>query len=57
MAGNNKIGELKECGTCVYFHEPDMVGFKECCFPWFDYTEEEAMLMNCQNEREGKQDD
>ena len=49
-------GEGKECKTCVYYHEPDLVAFKECCYPWFDYTEEDVALRNCQEEAKGQQE-
>lgn len=46
-----KIGESEKCKHCVYFESPDYGCAKECTFPWMgDWTDEEAALMECQNE-------
>lgn len=51
----------QNCEGCVYYHEPDLVDFKVCNFPWMDYTQEDVLLMECQDkekmEAKGWQED
>ena len=44
----------QNCEGCVYYHEPDLVDFKVCNFPWFDHTPEDELLMECLSEKEDK---
>ena len=45
----NRIDNEEKCGNCPFYHEPDLVDFKTCCFPWFDFTDEDVELMACQS--------
>lgn len=50
-----KPGKLKECKNCVYWESPEFDLPKDCQFPWFDYTEEDIALRECQEEVEDEQ--
>lgn len=44
-----------KCVSCSFYGSPDIGMEKECCFPWFDWTEEDKRLMACGGE--GKEND
>ena len=44
-----------KCKACAYYQEPDIIGDKECCFPWFDPQEyDEAVFdyLPCQEDKD-----
>ena len=50
----NRFDNEEACGDCPYYHEPDLVDFKTCCFPWFDYTDKDVELMACKTKMRRK---
>lgn len=50
-AEQKTIFESDKCEACAYYREPDVIGDKECCFPWFDpqdYDEAVFDYLPCQ---------